>query len=74
MHQYLSYGSPRGTRKKRGTEKIYEEFTVDNFHNMGKEIINQVQEMQRVPYSLNPRRNSLRHIFIKLAEIMHKEY
>ena len=32
---------------------------------MGKEIVNQVQEAQRVPYRLNPRRNTSRHILIK---------
>ena len=35
---------------------------------MGKEIVNQVQEAQRVPGRINPRRNTLRHIVIKLAE------
>ena len=40
---------------------------------MGKETVNQVQEAQRVPYRLNPRRNTLRHILIKLTETKHKE-
>ena len=40
---------------------------------MGKEIVNQVQETQRVPYSINPRRNMPRHILIKLSKIKHKE-
>ena len=40
---------------------------------MGKEIINQVQEAQRVPYSINPRRIMARHIFIKLSKIEYKE-
>ena len=40
---------------------------------MGKEIGNQVQEVQRVPYRLNPRRNTSGHILIKLTEIKHKE-
>ena len=40
---------------------------------MGKEIVNQVQEVQRVPYRLNPRRNTLRYMLIKLIEIKHKE-
>ena len=34
--------------KKKGTEKIFEEIIVENFANMGKEIVNQVQEAQRV--------------------------
>ena len=40
---------------------------------MGKEIVNQVQEAQRVPYRINPRRNTPRHILIKLTETKHKE-
>ena len=40
---------------------------------MGKEIATQVQEAQRVPYRINPRRNTPRHIVIKLAKIKYKE-
>ena len=40
---------------------------------MGKEIVNQVQEVQRVPYRINPRRNTQRHILIKLSKIKYKE-
>ena len=40
---------------------------------MGKEIVNQVQEVQRVPYRINPRRNMPRHTLIKLSKIKYKE-
>ena len=40
---------------------------------MEKEIVNQVQEAQIVPYRINPRRNSPRHILIKLTKTKHKE-
>ena len=40
---------------------------------MGKEIITQVQQTQRVPNRINPRRNTPRHILIKLTNIKHKE-
>ena len=40
---------------------------------MGKEIISQVQEIRRVPNSINPRQNTPRHILIKLTKIKHKE-
>ena len=36
-------GVPEEEEKKKGTEKIFEEIIVENFHNMGKEIVNQVQ-------------------------------
>ena len=59
--------------EKKWTEKIFEEIIVKNFPNMGKEIATQVQEAQRVPYRINPRRNMPRHIIIKLAKIKDKE-
>ena len=40
---------------------------------MEKEIANQVQEAQRVPYQINPRRNMPRYILIKLTKSKHKE-
>ena len=40
---------------------------------MGKDIVNQVQEGQRVPYRINPRRNTPRHILIKLSKTKYKE-
>ena len=40
---------------------------------MGKEIVNQVQEAQRVPHRINPRRNMPRHILIKISKIKYKE-
>ena len=35
---------------------------------MEKEIVNQVQEAQRVPYRMNPRSNTPRHILITLTK------
>ena len=40
---------------------------------MGKEIVTQIQENQRVPNRISPRRNTPRHILIKLTKIKHKE-
>ena len=40
---------------------------------MGKEIVNQVQEAQRVPYRINPRKTTPRYILIKLTKTKHKE-
>src|SRR5574337_869512 len=44
--------------KKKVYEKFFEEIIVENFPNMEKEIVNQAQEAQRVPYRINPRRNT----------------
>ena len=59
--------------KKKGYKKIFEEIRVENFPNMETEIANKVQEAQRVPYRINPRRNTPRHILIKLTKTKHKE-
>ena len=62
-------GVPEEEEEKKGIEKIFEEIIVENFPNMGKKIVSQVQEAHRVPYRINPRRNTPRHILIKLAKI-----
>ena len=66
-------GVPEEEEKKKGYEKMFEEIIVENFPNMEKEIVNQVQEAQRVPYRINPRRNMPRHILIKLTKTKQKE-
>ena len=65
-------GIPEEKVKKKGYEKIFEEIIVENFPNMEKEIVNQVQEAQGVPYWINPRRKMPRHILIKLTKTKHK--
>ena len=47
---------PEEEEKKKGYEKIFEEIIVENFPNMEKETFNQIQEVQRLPYRINPRR------------------
>ena len=66
-------GVPEEEKKKKGYEKIFEEIIVENFPNMEKEIVNQAQEAQRVPFWINPMRNMPRHIVIKLTKTKHKE-
>ena len=66
-------GVPEGEEKKKGYEKIFEEIIVEIFPNMEKEIVNQIQEVQRVPYRINPKRNTQRHLLIKLTKTKHKE-
>ena len=63
---------PEEEEKKKGTDKLFEEIIVENFPNKGKEIVNQVQEAQRVPYKINPRRNRPRNILIKLSKIKYR--
>jgi len=60
---------PEGEEREKGTEKIFKEMTAENLPNMGKEPLTQIQEAQYVPYKINPRRNSVIHILIKLTKI-----
>ena len=64
---------PEEEEKKKRYETIFEEIIVENFPNMKKEIVNQVQEAKRVPHRINPRGNTPRHRLIKLTKIKHKE-
>ena len=65
-------GVPEAEEREKGPEKIFEEIIVENFPNMGKKIATQVQEAQRVPDRINPRKNMPRHIVIKLTKIKDK--
>ena len=66
-------GVPEEEKKKKVNKKIFEEIIVENLPNMEKEIVNQIQEAQRIPYRINQRRNTPRHILIKLTKTKHKE-
>ena len=61
-------GVPGEEDKQKGHEKILKEIIAENFPEMGKEIVTQVQETQRVPNRINPRQNTPRHILIKLTK------
>ena len=69
----LIIGVPEKEDKKKGHEIILKEIIAENFLKMGKEIVTQVQETQRIPNRINPRQNTPRHILIKLMKIIHKE-
>ena len=66
-------GVPEGEEREGGPEKIFEEIIAENFPNMGKDILNQVQKAQRVPGRKTSRRNTWRHIAIKLTKIKDKD-
>ena len=66
-------GVPEGQEREKGTEKIFQEIIAEKFPHMGKEPLTQIQEAQQVPYKINPRRNTQRHILIKLTKIKDRE-
>ena len=61
----------KGEEEEQEIENIWK--NKENFPNLVKEIDIQVQEAQRVPKKLDPRRNTPRHILITLAKIKDKE-
>ena len=72
-HTICSIGVLEGEEREKGPEKIFEEVTAENFLNMGKEIVIQVQEAQTDPGRMNTLRNTPRHIAIKLTKIKDKD-
>ena len=66
-------GVPEEEEKEKEYEKLFEGIIVENFPNMETEVVNQVQEAQRVPYRINPRRNTPRNILIKLTKTKYKK-
>ena len=71
--QHSIIGVPEEEVKKEGHEKILQEIIAENFPQMRKGIVTQVQETQRVPNRINPRRNTPRYILIKFTKFKHKE-
>ena len=65
-------GVPEGEESEKVSEKIFEVIIAENFPNMGKETVTQVQEVQRVPGRIIPGRNMPTHIVIKLTKIKDK--
>ena len=55
-------------------ENLFEQIMKENFPNLAKEIdFQEVQEAQRVPKKLDPRKHTPRHIIITLPNIEDKE-
>ena len=55
-------GVPEEEEKRKGTEKIFEEIIVEEFPNMGKQIVNQVQEAQSPTQDKSKEKHAKTHI------------
>ena len=65
---------PEGEKEEQEIENLFENIMKENFPNLAKEIdVQEVQEAQRVPKKLDPRKHTPRHIIITLAKIKEKE-
>ena len=70
----LIIGVPEGEEAGEEIENLLEKIMKENFSNLVKETdFQEVQEAQRVPKKLDPRRNTPRHIIVKLPKIKNKE-
>ena len=64
---------PEGEQQQE-IENLFEQIIKENFPNLAKGIdFQEVQEAQRVPKKLDPKRNTPRHIIIRLPKIKDKE-
>ena len=67
-------GVPEGEEEEQKIENLFEQIMKENFPNLVKEIdFQEVQDAQRVPKKLDPRRNTPRHIIITLSKIKEME-
>ena len=66
-------GIPEGEKEEQGTENLFEKVMMENFPNLMREKVTQIQETQRVPSKRNPKRPTARHIIIKTAKFQDKE-
>ena len=64
---------PEGEQEEQEIENLFEKIMTENFPILVKEIDIQVQEAQRVPNKLDPKRPTPRHIIIKMPRVKDKQ-
>ena len=65
-------GTPEG-EEEHGIENLFEKVMMENFLNLMRGQVTQIQETQRIPIKRNPKRPTSRHIIIKIAKLQDKE-
>lgn len=58
---------------EQGIENLFDEIMVENFPNLGKEKVTEVQETQKVPIKMDPKRPTPRHIIIEVENVKDKK-
>ena len=66
-------GTLDGEEEEQGIENLFEKVMTENFPNMMREKVTQIQKAWRVPIKVNPKRPTPRHIIIKMASFEDKE-
>ena len=65
---------PEGEEEEQKIENLFDQIMKENYPSLAKEIdFQEVQEAQRAPKKLDPRRNTPRHIIITLPKMKQKE-
>ena len=63
---------PEGEEREKRTKKMLEEIIAENLPKLGKKT-HSTHEVRRIPYRINPKRNTPRHTVIKMAKIKDKD-
>ena len=66
-------GIPEGEEEEQGIENLFQKVMMENFPNLMREKVTQIQESERVPSKRNPKRPTARHIIITMAKFQDKE-
>ena len=66
-------GISEGEEEEQGIENIFEKVVMENFPNLMREKVTQIQESQRVPSKRNPERPTERHSIVKMAKFKETE-
>ena len=66
-------GIPEGEEEEQGRENLFEKVMMENFPNLMREKVTQIQETQTVPSKRHPKKPTARNIIIKMAKFQDKE-
>ena len=66
-------GIPKGDEAQQGIENLFEKVMMENFPNLMREKVTEIQETQSISIKRNPKRPTARHIIIKMAKFQDKE-
>ena len=66
-------GIAEGEEEEHGIEILFEKVMMENFSNLMREKVTQIQESQKVPMKRNPKRPTSRHIIVKMAKLQDRE-
>ena len=70
MFQHSNHRGARGEEEEQEIENLFENIMKENFPNMAKQIdFQEVQEAQRVPKNLDPRKDIPRHIILSYPRL-----